>query len=82
VRDEVPDVGSVDGNDGIQPVEDEASKEEVLQTEGPAAYLDPEATDPKLDLTDHRDRMRADHMTWEVDQGHKPPGVGKLVREV
>jgi ssDNA-binding replication factor A large subunit len=80
--DEVLCVGSVDGNDGIQPVEDEASMEEVHQREGPAAYLDLEAMDQEEDLTDHRDRMGADHRTWEVDRGHKSPLGGKLARAV
>lgn len=80
--DEVPYVGSVGGNYGIRPVEEAASTEEVHQTEEPAAYLDLGAMDLKEDLIDHRDRMGADQMTWEVDRGHKSPLGGKLARAV
>jgi hypothetical protein len=80
--DEVPYVGSVGGNDGIQPVEGESSTEEVRQTEGLDVYRDPGAMDQKVGPTDHRDQMGVDHMTWEVGRSHKPPGGDKLVREV
>jgi hypothetical protein len=77
--DEVLCVGSVDGNDGIQPVEDEASMEEVRQTKGPAAYRDLEAMDLKENLTDHRGRTGVDRKTWEFGRGRKPPGGGRSV---
>lgn len=80
--DEALDVGSVGESDETQPVEEEASTEEVRRMEEPVAYRDVQAMDQKLDLTDHRDRMGADHMTWEAGRSHTPQGVCKLVREV
>jgi hypothetical protein len=83
--DEVPYVGSVGGSDGIQPVEDEASKEVVRQTEGPVAYRDLGAKDLREDLTDHRDQMGVGHTTREVGRSHRRrkgdksvPGVWRL----
>jgi hypothetical protein len=80
--DEVPYVGFVDGNGETQPVEGEASTEEVHQREGPAAYRDPEAMDQEEDLTDHKDQKGVDRMTWEVGRGRKPPGAGRSVPAV
>ena len=80
--DEVPYVGSVDGNDEIQPVEEEVSMEEVRQTAERDVYRDPEAMDPKEDLTDHRDQMGVAHTTWEVGRSHTPQGADTSVREV
>ena len=77
--DEVPYVGSVDGNDEIQPVEEEVSMEEVRQTAERDVYRDLEAMDLKEDLTDHRDQMGVDHMTWAVGRSHRPRGADKSV---
>ena len=80
--DEILYVGSVGGNYGTQPVEEAASTEEVHQMEGLDVYRILGAMDQKVGPTDHRDRMGADHMTWEVDRSHRPQGEGKLVRGV
>lgn len=80
--DEVLCVGSVDGNDGIQPVEEEASKAAARRMEGSVVYRDLEAMDLKGDLIDHRNQMGVDCMTWEVGRSHKPRGGDKSVPAV
>jgi len=80
--DEALDVGSVGESDEIQPVEEEASTEEVRQMEELDVYRDLGAMVLQEDLTDHRDRMGADHMTWKAGRSRKPRGGDKLVREV